>query len=447
MPGSRPPTGGDGAIGYRSTRAPDAPAVSFEEAMLAGLAPDGGLYLPVELPRLDPAWRRTTRLDELAAVALPRLLGISRDEVQELFAAAYDFDVKLVHLSRERHVLELFHGPTAAFKDFGARALARLLERSLARRSRRSLILVATSGDTGSAVADAFAGLEHCSVALLYPDGGVSQVQERQLLARRVGVTAFAVAGTFDDCQRLVKEAFLDPALTGLSLSSANSINVARLLPQCLYHLWGAARLADSGAEDGSAVEVVPSGNLGNLTSALLASRMGGTAQRFVAAHNANDYFPRYLDGQAEPFAFAPSRTTHSNAMDVGAPSNFERLLALRPGATEVVLGASVSDAETLAQMRATYDEDGYVACPHTAVGLRALERLRERAHAHAGAVAGPALLLATAHPAKFPDVVEAALGPGVPDLRLPGAVSEPVAPRRLEPRLEALRDELLTLA
>lgn len=432
---------GRGAIGYRSTRAGSAAPVSFEAAMLAGLAPDGGLYLPVEVPQLPPGWREAGDLAELAALALPRLLGMGSAEVSELFADAFTFKVEVAHLSRDRHVLELFHGPTAAFKDFGARALARLLERSLARRSRRALVLVATSGDTGSAVADAFAGLEHCAVALLYPEGGVSRVQERQLLARRDGVAAIAVTGTFDDCQRLVKEAFLDPALAGLSLSSANSINVARLLPQCLYHLWGAARLGAE-HETGPAVEVVPSGNLGNLTSALLAARMAGTEPTLVAAHNANDYFPRYLAGEARAFDFSASLATYSNAMDVGAPSNFERLAALLSAGPEVVLGASVSDAETLEQMRLSFAEDGYLACPHTAVGLRALEILRA-----SGAVAGPALLLATARPAKFPEVVTAALGPGVADVALPGADAEQVEPRRIEPSLAALRDELLTLA
>lgn len=434
------------AIGYVSTRSPPSGAVSFEQALLAGLAPDGGLYLPTEVPPLPDGWRDARSLAELAALALPRLLGMSTAELEEVFADALDFPVPLVRLPRDRHVLELFHGPTAAFKDFGARSLARLMERSLARRGRHALILVATSGDTGGAVADAFAGLQHCKVALLYPAGRVSPVQERQLTLRRPGVIAYAVAGTFDDCQRLVKEAFRDPSLAGLGLSSANSINVARLLPQTLYHLWGAARVAEAeGREAGAELTVVvPSGNLGNLTSGLLASRMAGGIGTLVAAHNSNDYYPRYLHGEAQAYAFQPSLATLSNAMDVGAPSNFERLVALlsseQAGAQERVLGVSVSDEETRAQLRATFAEDGYLACPHTSVGLRAIEQLRS-----AGEVEGPALLLATAHPGKFPEVVTEALGPDVAGLALPNQPADDGAGVPLEPRLEALRDALLT--
>lgn len=432
-----------GAIGYRSTRSRAArPSVGFEQAMLEGLAPDGGLYLPTEVPRLPPAWRDAKSLAALAALALPRLLGMSAGEVEEVFGDALDFELRLVPLARQRYVLELFHGPTAAFKDFGARSLARLMERSLARRAERALILVATSGDTGSAVADAFAGLQHCRVALLYPAGLVSPVQERQLIARRSGVIAYAVAGTFDDCQRLVKEAFLDPELAGLGLSSANSINVARLLPQVLYHLWGAARAAEAagGVDGGRLTVVVPSGNLGNLTSGLLASRMtgGGT---LVAAHNANDFYPRYLAGEAQAYAFEPSRATLSNAMDVGAPSNFERLAALLDDGRERVLGVSIDDAETIDQIRTTYRQDAYLACPHTAVGLRAVERLRA-----GGEVAGPALLLATAHPGKFPEVVTRALGSDIAGLVLPNQPSEDGVSVPLEPRLSELREALLGL-
>lgn len=422
-------------IGYRSTRSPSGEAVGFEQAMLDGLAPDGGLYLPTELPRLPSGWRSAGSLAELAAAALPRLLGMDASEVAEVFADALDFDVPIVPLSGERHVLELFHGPTAAFKDFGARSLARLTERSLKRRGRRALILVATSGDTGGAVADAFAGLTHSRVALLYPAGRVSPVQERQLTTQREGVTAYAVAGSFDDCQRLVKEAFADPALAGLGLSSANSINVARLLPQSLYHLWGAARAADEGL-----TIVVPSGNLGNLTSGVIASRMAGGLGDFVAAHNANDYFPRYLVGERDAYEFEPSVATLSNAMDVGAPSNFERLVALLAGAEERVTGVAVNDHETVEQMRETYARDGYLACPHTSVGLRALERLRS-----AGVATGPALILATAHPGKFPEVVTDALGTDIVGLELTRTPADDGRGVPLAAELDDLRDALLT--
>ncbi len=442
-------TGQSDAIGFVSTRSRSAAPVSFEVAMRTGLAPDGGLYLPTEIPRLAQGWHSAANLAELAAMALPRLLGLGASEVEELFAAALDFPLEVRPLAGERYLLELFHGPTAAFKDFGARSLARLLDRSLAARGEQALVLVATSGDTGSAVAAAFSGLTQIRVALLYPAGRVSPVQERQLIARRDGVTAFAIQGNFDDCQRLVKEAFADPSLRDLGLSSANSINVARLLPQTLYHLWGVMRAEQLGARTGAVKVVVPSGNLGNLTSGLIASRMGSGAHEFVAAHNVNDYYPRYLAGATAAYDFAATRQTVSNAMDVGAPSNFERLVALGTEGAERITGASVSDAETLEEIRLTYQSVGYLACPHTAVGLRAWRRLSE-----AGATRAPALLLATAHPGKFPEIVAQALATGAAgpaaswrkELELPGESPAAGVSVRLEPRLADLRDALRAL-
>src|SRR5690606_28403658 len=222
--------------GYVSTRSPDAEPVGFEHAMLAGLAPDGGLYLPTALPPVSDQWRSAGSPADVAAAVLPRLLELDPGDVHQVFSEALDFPLPVVELSRSRFVLELFHGPTAAFKDVGARSMARLMDRALARTGRRVTILVATSGDTGGAVADAFSGLETVAVAVLYPAGRVSDVQEQQLIARRDGVTAFAVDGSFDDCQRLVKAAFADPELTALGLSTANSINIARLLPQVVYY-------------------------------------------------------------------------------------------------------------------------------------------------------------------------------------------------------------------
>lgn len=306
-------------------------------------------------------------------------------------------------------MLELFHGPTAAFKDVGARSLARAMGAALARRGDHATVLVATSGDTGSAVADAFAGAADVRVAVLYPAGGVSQVQEEQLTAERPGVRAFAVAGTFDDCQRLVKEAFADPRLTGLNLTSANSINIGRLLPQALYYLWGVARLREAHGAPGRPWVVVPSGNLGNLTAGLLAAAAGLEVAGFVAAHNRNDYFPRYLAGAVDAFSFPASVSTPSNAMDVGAPSNFERLHAwLGDDLRRRVVGEGVDDETTYAVMRSTYEASGRLVCPHTAVGLAALARSRARSSADRRA---PALVLATAHPAKFEDVVLRATG------------------------------------
>lgn len=403
------------AVAFRSSRTSGGAggdgggeSVSFERALLSGLAPGGGLYLPDRIPPLPRGWREHSDLPSLAASLLAPWIGEpSGEELDSLLREALYFPVPVVPLARDRWVVELFHGPTLSFKDFGARVMARLMNRYLAGSGRSLTVLVATSGDTGSAVADGFAGLENLRVVLLYPKGKVSEVQERQLTARRPGVHALAVRGDFDDCQRMVKEAFADPALAHVPLSSANSINVGRLLPQQLYYVWAVARLQQQfGSRSDDPVVSVPSGNLGNLTAGLLAAAGGLPVGRFIAAHNANDYFPSYLNGNADAFEFRPTRHTLSNAMDVGAPSNFERLHALFPDLGERVHPESVDDDATRERMRRVHREDGYVACPHTAVGLEAIERYR----AATGSTA-PALALATAHPAKFPGVVAGALG------------------------------------
>src|SRR5690606_5354053 len=270
-------------------------------------------------------------------------------------------------------------------------------------RGESATVLVATSGDTGGAVADAFAGLGAVRVAVLFPRGQVSDVQEAQLTAVRPGVTAYAVEGTFDDCQRLVKGALVDERLADLRLSTANSINVGRLLPQVVYYLWAAVALRRAGVERDPWF-VVPSGNLGNLTAGLLAAQLGPLTVRFVAAHNANDYFVRFLAGAAEPHAFAGSVRTLSNAMDVGGPSNFERLYAARGyGLRDLVTGQAVSAAATLERMREPHADLGYLACPHTAVGLDAAHRERLGGRGGpAGGRARPARTSATS-PARTP--------------------------------------------
>lgn len=434
-------------VGFVSTRSPTAQPVSFEQAMLRGLAPDGGLYLPTALPEVrGEEWLSANSPAEVAAAVLPSLVGLGRDEVHEVFADAIDFPVPVVELPRSRFVLELFHGPTAAFKDVGARSMARLMDRVLARSGRRVTILVATSGDTGGAVADAFAGSVHASVAVLYPAGRISDVQERQLVAKRPGVTTFAVDGSFDDCQRLVKEAFADPDLARSGLSTANSINVARLLPQIVYYLWAERRLVDLTGERRPFTVVVPSGNLGNLTAGVMATRLGLSAATLVAAHNANDYLVRYLDGRSGAFEFSASVETLSNAMDVGAPSNFERLNALAgSGSGPVVRALAVDDDATTARMAASVREDGYLPCPHTAVGLEVVERWRARV---GGDREEPVLALATAHPAKFPDVVRLAIGSEPPEhvgLAALDRAERAVVP--LKSSLAALRSALLDLA
>jgi threonine synthase len=417
--------------------------VTFEEALLAGLAPDGGLYVPDAVPRPeDPAALRGVGFPVLARRLLHAWLGGEVEEATlgRLVDGALNFPLELVPLQGTAwegvYVLELFHGPTLSFKDFGARTMAALMGHFLARRGETLTILVATSGDTGSAVADGFGGLPNLEVVLLYPGGQVSPTQERQLVVRRPGVRAFAVEGTFDDCQRMVKAAFVDPMLAGRGLSSANSINIGRLLPQTLYYWW-------AGGRDGQAAEAafcVPSGNLGNLTGGVLAARGGLPVRRFIAAHNANDFCPGFLEGR--DVRFGPSRRTLSNAMDVGAPSNFERLRVLLPDAALQALlwGTSVDDATTRTALRRVYEEAGYLADPHTAVGLEAVRRYRAASGDH-----GPVIVLSTAHPAKFPDLIEDVLGrrPGMPE-QLAALRDQETQVSPLEPTPEALRKHLL---
>ncbi len=417
------------AVRVRSTRAPEGAEVGLDEALLAGLAPDGGLYLPTRVPPLPPDWARARSLADVAVRVLAPWWGEAAGEVAPLLRDALDFDTPLRPLSDGRWLLELFHGPTLSFKDVGARTMARLTGRALARRGGEATVLVATSGDTGSAVADGFAGVPGVRVALLYPRGMVSEVQERQLVAARPGVRAFAVEGDFDACQRLVKGAFADPALSALNLTSANSINVGRLLPQMLYYLWGALRLERDHGVRQAPYLVVPSGNLGNLTAGLLAAASGLRTAGFLAAHNANDFLPAVLAGRRAPDDFPATIATLSNAMDVGAPSNFERLRRWFGDALgERIDALSVSDEATLDRMRRTAEEDDVIVCPHTAVGLEGLARRRA-----AGGVpaATPAIVLATAHPAKFPDAVRRASGREPPPAAALDALRD--APRRVE--------------
>ncbi len=429
---------------YVSTRSEGGRGVSFADALLAGIAPDGGLYLPNSIPSSPPPTRvEGETLAQFAGRALPPWIGDSLPlpVLQSCLDRALTFRAPLVPLEgpewKDVSVLELFHGPTLSFKDFGARVMAQFMNHLLEDRGEKLTILVATSGDTGSAVADGFSGLDHLQVVLLYPKGQVSPVQERQLIARRDGARALAVRGTFDDCQRLVKAAFADPALAALRLSSANSINIGRLLPQMLYYLWTAAGLQEP------PVFCVPSGNLGNLSAGLLGMLGGMKVNRFVAAHNANSFFPNHLRGAAD--GFTPSVATLSNAMDVGAPSNFERLthLLTPERLRQVVWGTSVADDDTLSTMRAVYEATGYLADPHTAVGLKAATRYRERTGDSA-----PVVVLSTAHPAKFPETVDRALGfrPEVPE-RLKALLNGPTSVEEIDPKLDAFRETLLHAA
>ncbi len=429
------------AVRFRSTRAgPEALSVSLEEAVRAGLAPDGGLYLPERVPRLPDDWSEAPSFVASALGTLGPWWGDGADEVAPLLHDALDLQVPLRPIGEDRYLLELFHGPTAAFKDVGARVMARLLRRATERRGERATVLVATSGDTGSAVAEGFAGVPNVRVALLYPRGRVSEVQERQLTVRRSGVRAFAVEGDFDACQRLVKGAFRDPRLGPLGLTSANSINVGRLLPQAAPYVWAVVQARRDHGMAGPLRVVVPSGNLGNLVAGLLAHEAGLPVARFLAAHNANRTFPEALAGRAARDAVRPTVATESNAMDVGAPSNAERLWARwGDGVRDRLDAATVADDATLARMRRERERHGICVCPHTAVGLEALDRWR------AEGAEGPAVVLATAHPAKFPDAVVRATGEAPPSSpRLDALLDRPTSAEALAADPDALAEALL---
>jgi threonine synthase len=388
-----------------------APPVTFKEALLGGLAPDGGLYLPTAIPPIDrgtlASWRGLP-IGEVGARVLSHLVGdeFDRGTLERLTREAFDFPAPTVPIADGLSVLELFHGPTLAFKDFGARFLARVFGSLLAERGGHATILVATSGDTGSAVAQGFHGVPRVRVVVLYPAGKVSPFQEAQMATLGGNVTAVRVPGTFDDCQRLVKEAFLDGRLAGLGLSSANSINIGRLLPQAVYYL--ASWLEAGGGEEGEVVFAVPSGNLGNLTAGVIAQRLGVPVGRFVAATNVNAVLPDYL--RTGTYSARAAQPTLSNAMDVGDPSNFPRLAQIHAEALDAlranVVGIVVSEDETRRTIREVYRNSGYLLDPHSAVGVAAARRARADLGERR-----PIISLATAHPAKFGEVIREELG------------------------------------
>jgi threonine synthase len=388
-----------------------APPVTFKEAVLRGLAPDGGLYLPTAIPAIEretlASWRGLP-IGEVAVRVVSHLVGdeFDRDALERITREAFDFPAPTVPIADGLSVLELFHGPTLAFKDFGARFLARVFGNLLDEQDGHATILVATSGDTGSAVAQGFHGVPHVRVVVLYPAGRVSPFQEAQMATLGGTVTAVRVPGAFDDCQRLVKEAFLDERLAGLGLSSANSINIGRLLPQAVYYV--SSWLSAGGGETGDVVFAVPSGNLGNLTAGIIAQRLGVPVGRFVAAANLNAVLPDYL--RTGTYRTRPAVPTLSNAMDVGDPSNFPRLSQMHAEALDAlranIVGIAVSEDETRRTIREAYRESGYLLDPHSAVGVAAARRMRTETGERR-----PIISLATAHPAKFGDVIREELG------------------------------------
>ena len=403
-----------------------APLATLEKAVVKGLAEDRGLYMPERIERMpDSFFDHIRDLDfhEVACAAADAFFGedVDRDELHDIVCDTLRFDCSTVKVEDGIYALELFHGPTLAFKDVGARFMARLLGHF--RSGERLNVLVATSGDTGSAVANGFLGVEGIHVFVLYPKGKVSPIQECQFTTLGQNITALEIDGVFDDCQALVKSAFMDAELnSAMNLTSANSINVARFLPQAFYYFWGYAQMKRLGLAD-ELVICTPSGNFGNICAGLFAKRMGLPVKRFIAANNANSVFYDYL--RTGVYTPRPSIQTIANAMDVGDPSNFARVIELYGHDWEAVKadisGATYSDAQIAETIRDVYGRTGYLCDPHGACGYRALSE---------GLLPGETgLFCETAHPAKFKDTVE-------------GIIDAPVAiPEKLQAFMRGRKD------
>jgi len=404
-------------MNYYSTNG-TAPMASLRKAVVKGLAEDRGLYMPERINKLPKAFfdhLHEMSFRDIAYNVAYSFFGedVDGDSLQDLVFETLSFDCPVVKVKDNIYALELFHGPTLAFKDVGARFMARLLQYML--RGEQSVnVLVATSGDTGSAVANGFLGVEGIHVYVLYPKGKVSPIQECQFTTLGQNITAIEVDGVFDDCQRLVKSAFMDEELNRhMKLTSANSINVARFLPQAFYYFNAAARISQLSPLSSQLVMCVPSGNFGNICAALFGHEMGLPVSRFIAANNANDVFYNYLQtGRYEP---KPSKQTLANAMDVGDPSNFARIINLysengklseeetHRRITSLISGATYSDEQIKETMRKCYAETGYILDPHGACGYRALEEQLQPGEV--------GVFCETAHPAKFKEKVDDILG------------------------------------
>ncbi len=396
-----------------------APVANLRKAVVKGLAEDRGLYMPEEIYKLPQAFiddMPAMRFQDIAYNVASQFFGddVDLDGLQDLVYDTLSFDCPVVKVKDNIYSLELFHGPTLAFKDVGARFMARLLQYFIRgeRKGETVNVLVATSGDTGSAVANGFLGVDGIDVYVLYPKGKVSPIQECQFTTLGRNITAIEVDGVFDDCQRLVKSAFMDEELNRhMKLTSANSINVARFLPQAFYYFNAYARLKALGLDN--LVMCVPSGNFGNICAALFGHQMGLPVKRFIAANNANDVFYNYLlTGRYEP---KPSKQTLANAMDVGDPSNFARIINLysqdgklspeetHRRITSLISGATYSDEQIREAMRSCYAETGYILDPHGACGYRALQEQLQPSEV--------GVFCETAHPAKFKEKVDEILG------------------------------------
>jgi threonine synthase len=434
-------------VHYYSTNG-QAPVTDLRGAVLHALPPDNGLYLPERIPTLSKGFIEFLpglSFQEIAfTMAQAYLEGdIPKHQIQTIVDSVFSFEAPLVSLTEWISLLELFHGPTLAFKDFGARFMARLMGYFTQETQEELVILVATSGDTGSAVAHAFCKVPGIRVYILYPSGRISTIQEQQLTTLGYNITALEIGGSFDDCQHLVKTAFLDENITSaLQLTSANSINIARLIPQTFYYAAGLAQYRRIYATS-PPVTVVPCGNFGNLTAGLLAAHMGLELGHFVAATNQNDVVPQYLaTGTFKP---RPSVATISNAMDVGNPSNWGRILDLYrhdlAALRRTLSSWSYTDSQTRETIQRVYQEYHYCLDPHTAVGYLGMETYRQQ-----NALKTPGIVLATAHPAKFLAVVEPLIGHSLP---LPASLEEtmqrPKSSVQLSNRYIEFRDYLLS--
>lgn len=405
-------------MNYYSTNR-QASDATLEEAVVRGLAADKGLFMPYTIKPLPQEFYdhiEDLSFQEIAYRVADAFFGedVPADTLRRIVYDTLSFDVPLVKVTENIYSLELFHGPTLAFKDVGGRFMARLLGHFIRKEGKKRVnVLVATSGDTGSAVANGFLGVEGIHVYVLYPKGKVSEIQEKQFTTLGQNITALEVDGTFDDCQALVKSAFMDKELNEhLQLTSANSINVARFLPQAFYYFYAYAQWKKLAAGGSSPVICVPSGNFGNITAGLFGKRMGLPVKRFIAANNRNDIFYQYL--RTGVYSPRPSVATIANAMDVGDPSNFARVLDLygnsHAAISAEISGATYTDGQIAETMREVWKKEHYLLDPHGACGFRALsEGLRP---GEAG------IFLETAHPAKFKDTVEGIIGEtvGIPE-------------------------------
>jgi threonine synthase len=407
-------------IKYYSTNR-RSPEVSFKEALLNGIAPDGGLYLPGSIPVLNPSeiemFSEKTYAG-IASVVLNKLIGdeINNTELLKLCSESYNFDVPLEKVHNRSYIMRLDRGPTASFKDFAARMMSRLMQHFLSINNQQLTILTATSGDTGSAVANAFHGLKNIKVSILFPEKEVSLMQRKQMTTLHDNIKVIAIDGKFDDCQRLVKKAFLDPALVHVNLSSANSINIGRLLPQSVYYFYAWSQLTQDSKD--RAVFSVPSGNFGNLMGGLIAKKMGLPVNQFVISTNENDEVPEFLRTGIYK-AISPSKNCISSAMNVGNPSNLARIIDLYGGTmTETgeitrqpdmqrmrdeIFGISVSEAETRATIADVYKSHKIMLEPHGAIAYYGAESYLKTLSS-AKSEQQLCISLETAHPAKFPD-------------------------------------------